>query len=350
MKTKDKTIQKLSLWKKYRKYIAGVVLALFLLGLFPAWDFYRTISSLVKVDDYPVYQMQYYGGYTGMTLFSHGISKIFQKNQVQSENKITSNRGCTLFCALGDKSNILYGRNFDWSFSPLLVLHTHPPDGYESIGLVDLAYLGFDKTNTAGNSVSFGMALRLLITPLIILEGINECGLTIAIAAVPNRPLQTDPEKKTVHSCYIIRRILDQAKDTEQALAILQTYNPIFEPGPSVHYLISDTTGKSAVVEFLNGKWKIFSNTQTWQAATNFYIADITGNTKPNCTRYNTAMQILKENHGILTAKDAMKILEKVSMSNTKWSVVYHMNHPQLDIALDRDYGNIHKFSLKTLE
>ena len=37
---------------------------------------------------------------------------------------------------------MFYGRNFDWEFSPALLLFTDPPDGYASVSMVDLTFLG----------------------------------------------------------------------------------------------------------------------------------------------------------------------------------------------------------------
>ena len=40
----------------------------------------------------------------------------------------------------------LFGRNFDWRYSPALLLFTDRPaaGGYASVSMVDIAYLGFD--------------------------------------------------------------------------------------------------------------------------------------------------------------------------------------------------------------
>jgi Flp pilus assembly protein TadD len=42
---------------------------------------------------------------------------------------------------------MFYGRNFDWDFSPALLLFTNPPDGYASVsrGDLDRAISDYDK-------------------------------------------------------------------------------------------------------------------------------------------------------------------------------------------------------------
>ena len=49
---------------------------------------------------------------------------------------------CTLFAALGDPNDLYFGRNFDREFSPTLLLFNHPKDGYSSVSMVDISYLG----------------------------------------------------------------------------------------------------------------------------------------------------------------------------------------------------------------
>jgi len=49
--------------------------------------------------------------------------------------------GCSLFAAFGDGKEMFYGRNFDWRYSPALLLFTDPPEGYASVSMVDLDYL-----------------------------------------------------------------------------------------------------------------------------------------------------------------------------------------------------------------
>ena len=61
---------------------------------------------------------------------------------------------------------MLYGRNFDWQYSPALLLFTDPPDGYASVSMVDIAYLGFDgkKAGTV-TDLSLTERARLLFAP-----------------------------------------------------------------------------------------------------------------------------------------------------------------------------------------
>jgi hypothetical protein len=85
----------------------------------------RTLKTLEKVDDYPLYTMTYYGDYRDR------LSSELNRRDVAADLTFSSQPawGCSLFAALGDEHNMLYGRNFDWEHSPALLLFTNEPGG-----------------------------------------------------------------------------------------------------------------------------------------------------------------------------------------------------------------------------
>ena len=96
-----------------------------------------TLSSLKKVDDFPLYTMHYYD--SGKPALS---SLVVLSASANAPRSVTW--ACSLFAALGGADKF-YGRNFDWVDSPALLLFTHPTNGYASVSMVDLAYLGFGE-------------------------------------------------------------------------------------------------------------------------------------------------------------------------------------------------------------
>ena len=101
-----------------------------------------SLLSLEQVDDYPLYTMHHYEAY------EIGSSVDAQPLAIVSGNK-ENQWACSLFAALANPDARLYGRNFDWEFSPALLLFTYPPDGYASAAMVDIAYLGFEGAESA---------------------------------------------------------------------------------------------------------------------------------------------------------------------------------------------------------
>ena len=153
-----------------------------------------TLSSLEKVDDYPLYTMLYHGPYLART--SSAVEQL-----VRMRAWVRPDWGCSLFAALGDMDNMLYGRNFDWEYSPALLLYTDPPDGYASTSMVDLAYM-FETSAEVQNLTELPPTERiaLLETPAWPFDGVNEMGLVVGMAAVPaDGNMQIDPEKETIY-------------------------------------------------------------------------------------------------------------------------------------------------------
>jgi len=69
----------------------------------------------------------------------------------------------------------------------------------------------------------------------------------------------------------VIRKMLDQAGDVDEAVAILQSYNIEWGSGPPLHYLIADRSGRAVLAEFYQGELYLLPNDQPWHLATNFF-------------------------------------------------------------------------------
>jgi len=194
--------------------------------------------------------------------------------------------GCSLFAALGDVDNMLYGRNFDWEYSPALLLYTDPPDGYASTSMVDLAYM-FETSAEVQNLTELPLTERiaLLETPAWPFDGVNEKGLAVGMAAVPaDGSMKVDPAKDSIYSLLMIREMLDHAANVEQAVALMGSYNIVFG-GPPLHYLLADSTGHSALVEFYQGEMVVIPNETPWHLATNFLRASVGESAEGTCWR-----------------------------------------------------------------
>jgi hypothetical protein len=297
----------------------------------------KTLASLKQVNDYPLYTMRYYGEYASpRTSMLPSTEKAGQ----------TPAWACSLFTVLLDEEHLLYGRNFDWEFSPALLVFTDPPDGYASVAMVDIAYLGFSG-ETVFNLT--GLPLEelegLLRAPSIPFDGMNEHGLAIGMAAVDPGDMQADPSRKTIGSLGIIREILDHARDVDEAVNIIKTYNIDFEGGPPVHYLIADAKGKAVLVEFYQGEMHVFENEQPWHSATNFLRSSVE-DPEGQCWRYDRLDARLNEEQGLLDASAAMDLLAEVSQDMTQWSVVYQMARGEVSVAMGRDYANVQTFQV----
>jgi len=303
-----------------------------------------TLSSLERVDDYPLYTMHYYGGYQRALSAAGFLESLLGARPAPTERAWA----CSLFAALGDPDHRLYGRNFDWQYSPALLLFTDPPDGYASVSVVDIAYLGYRGDRAAPLSERpLVDRVALLGAPLLPFDGMNEHGLAVGMAAVPPGGMRPDPSKETLDSLMVIREMLDHARDVDQAVAILGSYNINMGGGPPLHYLVADASGRAALVEFYQGEMHVIPNQAAWHLATNFLRASAGDAPEGRCWRYDTLEQRLSQAQGRITPAEAMALLADVSQGATQWSVVYEMRDGAVNVAMERAYGNVHTFELR---
>lgn len=308
-------------------------------------DQIATLNSLQKVDDYPLYIMRYSGFYSQLGLSSEVTRKeLFWA--YENSGRISTGWACSLFAAFADTTNMYFARNFDWEFSPALLLFTNPPDGYASVSMVDIAYLGFSE-DQVGSLTDLPLDDRksLLRAPSWPFDGMNERGLAIGMAAVPNGELQPDPSKETIGSLQIMRQILDKAAIVDEAITILGRYNIEFGPGPALHYLIADLSGEAILVEFSGGQMHIIPNEYPWHQATNFMLSSL-DESQGYCTRYDKITNKMLETGGRLTPDSAMELLVNVSQINTQWSVLYHMASGKIDVVMGNRFNQPYQFQL----
>jgi len=304
-----------------------------------------TLNSLQKVDDHPLYVLHYQGPHRQPTFSATGANE-YQRSNFEFENP-TPLWACSLFAALADPQRGVFGRNFDWEFSPALLLFTDPPDGYASVSIVDLAYF-FDAPDvTQLIDLDLNDRSPLLNTPSMPFDGLNEKGLAIGMAAVPESPTPSDPNNKSVGSLGVIRMILDHAATVEDALTIMRGVNILWNGGPQLHYLIADASGKSALVEFVAGEMVVHYNANPWHQATNFLISNTSGSADGICHRYDVLSERLEEEQGYLSPGEAMELLGDVSQSSTQWSVIYQLHTGQISLAMGRHYSVLHTFQLE---
>jgi hypothetical protein len=299
-----------------------------------------TLLSLEIVDDYPLYTLRYEGSYPDIAALGYSISpeKAFSWDLLW---------GCSLFAALGDPEHILFGRNFDWGYSPALLLFTDPPSGYASASMVDIAFLGYSDEEAAKLAESPVEArLPLLQSPSLPFDGFNEKGLVVGMAAVPGTNPIPDYSYPTLGSLEVIRLLLDHAANVDEAVTLMGQYHIDFGNGPTIHYLITDTSGRAALVEYYHSKMYVSYNQQPWHLATNFILETAGEKPEGRCKRYDILHDRLMETRGILDAIGAMQLLQEGSEDHTQWSIVYNPSHGEIQVVMGRDFEVVYEFHL----
>ncbi len=299
----------------------------------------KSLESVKKIHNHPLYMMTYHGDYD----CQRPLAEPTGADQDQQW-------ACSIFFAFGNKDKPLYGRNFDWQNNPALLLFTDPSDGYASISMVDVSYLGYSRKDKKFDT-NEGRT-NLLIAPMLPFDGMNEHGLTIGMAAVPTVKNPTEKEKPTVGSLQIIRIMLDKAKNVDEALELIKKHNVQFSGGPQIHYLMADPSGASAVVEFKGDKIKIIrgDSKAKWQAATNFHLTGNEGKEAKQCRRFAQIQNLMKGKKGNLSIKDTFNLLRNVSQRTTRWSVVYDMKGQTAHVAMSRKFNKPLEYKIKQIE
>jgi len=321
--------------KKVLKVLAIVLVVLLLLLGALLYNPVRTLATLEKVDDYPLYVMHYKGTY----LFDMFVEEGIEWGPYRKLYEAVSPDACTSFAAVKAEGGVVFGRNFDWKHRASLLLYTDPPGGYASVSMVDLFYLGLEGMQ----SIPWSDRAVLLATPYAAIDGMNECGVAIAQNAVPRRNTPKDPNKPTLLNSQIVRLVLDRAKDVNDALTLIQDYNVEFVGNP-VHFHIADASGDSAIVEYLDGGINIVRRDESWQVSTNYLFSE---EIQPDCWRYNKATEMLAAAQGTLAADEPMRLLEQVKQGSTVWSIVYGLTEGRIRVVMGRDYNQIHRFELE---
>jgi len=307
----------------------------------------RTLATVKKIDNFPLYEMHYYADYEFGRYLQTGVPFYYR---YRSQNIYTrqglKDWACTCFAALNSDQMKVFGRNFDWYQHPALILFTDPPNAYASVSMVDISYLGFDRQEPSEDQKQ-----RLLKAPYYPFDGMNEHGLAVGMMAISSADSGHDSQKMTLSSLEIIRLLLDYAKDVDEAIVLFGKYNIDFGGGPPVHYLIADRSGDSAVVEFIKGEMSVLQNDQLWQVSTNFVITGTTSESaKAKCWRYRKASETLEQVYGKRSQSEAMTLLKSVSQARTIWSTVYMLTTGNIQVVMGQNYDTVHSFSLKLMK
>ena len=169
--------------------------------------------------------------------------------------------------------------------------------------------------------------------------------MAVGMNAVPEAQSPFNASKITIGELQLMRLVLDYASSTEEAIQLIQKYNIRIEE-PPIHYLVSDKSGHSVIIEFVDGKIELMDNTHPWQVTTNFVITGLNNPQNAQCWRYNRAYETLNLNKGVLSDEEAMGLLQSVSLETTRWSTVFDIGSGKIQIALDRNYDNLYLFSI----
>ena len=371
--------------------LAALVIAL-AVAVFALWhNELATLASFQKLSDRDeahrdgaVYQINVSGDYSFDEFLSQGgasndaelisfVTRSITKGIIPMHIK-TSSIACSAFTADTQSGDRVFGRNYDFSATNTAIVYTDPGEGrHASYSTIDLSFLGLDADKDVE---TLGQKFLTLAAPYVPLDGINDAGVACGIfmsyqGEGKGTPTDTQTDKPDLTSTTLLRLILDYADSVEDAVALAQQYDLHDSASSCFHYMVADSTGRSAILEWvgtdadhdadgaerqLNVLWNdtdALSDSADWQVVTNFiktpgYYDGMTAEMK-GLDRYEHLAAALRETDGIVADKDAaMDLLASVgrrtwnnddSNSNTVHSVVYDLTDKSVLWVGNEHYG-----------
>ena len=354
-------------WKRRIRRLAIVTLVCGLFGFVLMWNHIRTLSSLKRVAGTNAFVMDYYLDYSldeiesdGMdvhniedscieTFFPDFLLPIAQNVKrwfIPKKIESTSDQGhhCSTLFLRGQDGTCFFARNHDWKNDAFLILRVHDKKGLASIALIDLAYLNLNRSDL--DRTNLIQRIPLLFAPYYAMDGINRHGVAVGVMSVDDLPVipSRDSSKPDVINSTLMRIILDNAKSTEDALSIAEQYNVHFVDA-SQHVLIGDSSGRSGIIEHINGRIEFLASSTHWQVCTNHQMH---GNSEKQndekCSRYRTGSDIAEQLDRQIGFTDVESAVRTMSVENwTMWTSVYNLTNGDLSIGYKGASVNLHR-------
>jgi len=306
-------------------------------------DTSRTLQSLVKVQGTGQFCQD---GLYLMTHFGDREDIFEQENQKFIDHPYIDEtwRHCSVF-STKTESTVFMGRNWDNQTVGCIIISLYqPPGGYASISFCRSIDMGFGhKGLEQYTSDRFGA--KLLLAPFYATDGINEHGLAVAIAGLRPTTHRAEDERQRVFATFLIRKMLDQAKDIDEAAELVERCIPFDLDRNSLngHFLVADASGRSVILEYNRDRWrKIYPDT-SWQVLTTKPIYDVPdADLRDQCWRYRSISETLGETEGDVDWTVAMNILQDVSQKGTAWSVIYALTTKDLYFSVYQDWETVY--------
>lgn len=344
-------IARRSRWSKIAKWSAVVLLLIAVVVGWAIEDDVRTLASLRQIEGTNAYVMDYYCDYhledlrDGMDInhvedefidaYFRPVVAIVAKRVRTAfvpetlEILPSDTEFCSTVAYRNEQGEMLVGRNLDWKHKDCLVLRVHQYGKVASQSVIDLAYLNMDNADLM--ETWLWERIPLLFAPYYVMDGMNSHGVVITAMSLGNTHPPRDPTKPDIMHATDMRLVLDDAKSTEEAIKIFQSYNIHFVETPC-HYLIADASGRSAVIEFLDGQMRVIDRKGAWQVCTNSQIWDASeAECDEQCDRYRRASAMLDDSHGVVDVDQMMDVMDEVAVNDwTMWSTVYNLNRGEV--------------------
>jgi penicillin V acylase-like amidase (Ntn superfamily) len=243
---------------------------------------------------------------------------------------------CTTFCFL-DGKDWIYGRNYDWDTGNCLI----------TVNKRGVAKTAYNKTNPAKWVSKYGSITFNQYGREFPLGGMNETGLVIECMWLQQTQYPQSDSRAELNELQWIQYQLDNCASVDDIIASDKIIRIPSKDMALLHFLVCDSKGQAAVIEFLGGKMAVYRNGKNLPAsalANNTYaqsIRRLKSATRDKQSgafdtlgtfsdRFLRAVQGIREwentAHGS-AINHAFEILKKVTVRRTMFSIVYDVKN-----------------------
>ena len=201
-----------------------------------------------------------------MIMMKHGTFAVALTAAALWGTAGTPSDACTRAVYIGENGLVITGRTMDWRENIPTDLYLLPRG---------VTYAGYDRGSTVRWTSKYGSIVAVGYD-MGVSEGMNERGLVVNLLYLPETVYSLPGDTRPVMGVSIwAQYVLDNFASVSEAVAELQQDRfridaPAMPNGSAstLHMAITDTTGNSAIIEYLDGKISIHEGKQ-YQVMTN---------------------------------------------------------------------------------
>jgi len=175
-----------------------------------------------------------------------------------------SAEACTGVRLMAEDGSCVYGRSMEWGAFDLKSRVAIVPRGYAFRGLTPEGYNG-----KAWESL-YGVVGLDMLEKDVLSDGMNEKGLTVGMFYHPGTagymPYDSSKAQETITAADVVAYILsqyttvDEVKKGLEAVRLVAVVEEAIEKPLDAHWVVTEPSGSSVVIECLNGKICFFDN------------------------------------------------------------------------------------------
>jgi len=308
----------------------------------------RALDSLVKVRGPGGVHLN------GLYLMTHrgDLEELFaSENQAMIVHPLIEQpwRYCSVFSS-GNQEHMIVGRNWDNENVGSVIVSLYLPErGYSSISFSRSIDMNIPLNIDLVDFRNHPAAKKLLVAPFYAFDGINEHGLVVSVAGVKQQSVHPQSEKQLIYVPFLVRKVLDQAKNVEEAVRLLEKFIPfdLDQDSLNTHYFVADTSGRSVILEYVDDEWKKFFNEKPWQVLENRPVYDMTDEElRARGWRHRKMSEALENSETVLDWEGGLAILEDVAQKGTSWSVVYSPTKKDLYFTVYQEWDTVYHLEM----